>query len=143
MEVSMARDQELPIIRSFYDFVLWVSPKIAKFPRDRRFVLGERIERQLYGILDNLTRAKYTRQPALLCSASDSRRRCGRSGSGCATSQIRRYPMPRNSGVRRRKGCAGIGTFDETGILARCAIAIRRRGQKSHICFGPVPRDSN
>jgi len=38
------RDEELPIIRSFYDFVLWVSPKIAKFPRDRRFVLGERLE---------------------------------------------------------------------------------------------------
>ena len=37
-------------------------PKIAKFPRDHRFVLGERIERQLYGILENLIRAKYTRQ---------------------------------------------------------------------------------
>jgi len=39
-----------------------VLPKIAKFPRDHRFVLGERIERQLYGILENLIRAKYTRQ---------------------------------------------------------------------------------
>lgn len=56
------RDEELPIIRSFYDFVLWLSPKIGKFPRDRRFVLGERMERQLYGILESLIRAKYTRQ---------------------------------------------------------------------------------
>ena len=57
----MPRDEELPIIRAFYDFVLWLSPKIAKFPRDQRFVLGERMERQLYEVLENLIRAKYTR----------------------------------------------------------------------------------
>jgi hypothetical protein len=55
----MRSQQELPIIRAYYDFVLWLSPKIAKFPRDRRFVLGERIERQLYAILEDLIRAKY------------------------------------------------------------------------------------
>jgi len=58
----MPRDEELPIIRAFYDFVLWLNPKIAKFPRDQRFVLlGERMERQLYEVLENLIRAKYTR----------------------------------------------------------------------------------
>ena len=55
------RDEELPIIRAFYDFVLWLKPKIAKFPRDPRFVLGERMERQLHAILENLSRAKDTR----------------------------------------------------------------------------------
>ena len=35
----MRRDEELPIIRAFYDFVLWLNPKITKFPRDQRFVL--------------------------------------------------------------------------------------------------------
>jgi hypothetical protein len=44
----MPRDEELPIIRAFYDFVLWLNPKIAKFPRDQRFVLGEHMERQFY-----------------------------------------------------------------------------------------------
>jgi hypothetical protein len=57
----MPRDEELPIIRAFYDFILWLSPKIARFPRDQRFVLGERMERHLYQILENLIRAKYTR----------------------------------------------------------------------------------
>ena len=57
----MPRDEELPIIRTFYDFVLWLNPKIAKFPGDQRFVLGERMERQLYEVLENLIRAKYTR----------------------------------------------------------------------------------
>ncbi len=56
----MPRDEELPIIRAFYDFMLWMIPKIGKFPRDQRFVLGERMERQLHGILENLIRARYT-----------------------------------------------------------------------------------
>ena len=56
----MPRDEELPIIRAFYDFMLWLVPKIAKFPRDQRFVLGERMERQLHAILENLIRARYT-----------------------------------------------------------------------------------
>ncbi|MGO8746123.1 MAG: diversity-generating retroelement protein Avd [Thermoguttaceae bacterium] len=56
----MTRDEELPILRAFYDFILWLSPKIAKFPRDQRFVLGERMERQLHAILENLIRARYT-----------------------------------------------------------------------------------
>ncbi len=34
---AVPRDEELPIIRAFYDFVLWLNPKIAKFPRDQRF----------------------------------------------------------------------------------------------------------
>ena len=57
----MPREEELPILRAFYDFAVWLIPKIAKFPRDHRFVLGERIERQLYAVLENLIRAKYTR----------------------------------------------------------------------------------
>ncbi len=57
----MPCDEELPIIRAFYDFVLWLTPKIAKFPRDQRFVLGERMERELYEVLEKLIRAKFTR----------------------------------------------------------------------------------
>ena len=57
----MPRDEGLPIIRAFYDLVLWLNPKIAKFPRDQRFVLGEQMVRQLYEILENLIRAKYPR----------------------------------------------------------------------------------
>lgn len=38
----MPRDEELPIIRAFYDFMLWMIPKNAKFPRDQQFVLGSR-----------------------------------------------------------------------------------------------------
>ena len=56
-----AGDDELPIIRAFYEFVLWLIPNIAKFPRSHRFSLGQRMEQQAYAILEQLIRAKYTR----------------------------------------------------------------------------------
>ena len=57
----MPREEELPILRAFYDFAVCLIPKIAKFPRDHRFVLRERIERQLYAV------------GPLLCAAWDQR----------------------------------------------------------------------
>jgi hypothetical protein len=41
---------------------LWSCNHTGKFPRNHRFVLGERIERNLYDLLELLIRAKYTRQ---------------------------------------------------------------------------------
>jgi hypothetical protein len=35
---------------------------MGRFPRNHRFVLGERIERTLYDLLETLIQAKYTRQ---------------------------------------------------------------------------------
>ena len=32
---------ELPIIRAFYELTVWLTPKIVRFPRDDKFVLGE------------------------------------------------------------------------------------------------------
>ena len=36
----MPRDEELPIIRAFYDFVLWLNPKIANIPETSVSCLG-------------------------------------------------------------------------------------------------------
>jgi hypothetical protein len=55
------RDQELPIITRTYDLILWACQHTSRFPRNHRFVLGERIERHLYDPLENLLRARYTR----------------------------------------------------------------------------------
>ncbi|MCD6404805.1 MAG: diversity-generating retroelement protein Avd [Planctomycetes bacterium] len=54
--------REVSVITKTYDFILWSVPHIAKFPRDRRFVLGERMERTLYDVLDALIEAKYSRE---------------------------------------------------------------------------------
>ena len=53
---------ELTVITKTYDLILWSCNHTGKFPRNHRFVLGERIERNLYDLLELLIRAKYTRQ---------------------------------------------------------------------------------
>jgi len=53
---------ELTVITKTYDFILWSCHHTGKFPRNHRFVLGERIERSLYDLLETLIRAKYTKE---------------------------------------------------------------------------------
>jgi len=54
--------EELTVITKTYDLILWSCRHTGKFPRNHRFVLGERIERNLYDLLETLIRAKYTKQ---------------------------------------------------------------------------------
>src|ERR1700682_6333016 len=56
------RHEELVVITKTYDLILWSCHHTGKFPRNHRFVLGERLERNLYDLLEILIRAKYTRQ---------------------------------------------------------------------------------
>jgi hypothetical protein len=53
---------ELVVLTKTYDLILWTCHHTGRFPRNHRFVLGERIERHLYDLLEKLIRAKYTRQ---------------------------------------------------------------------------------
>ena len=57
----MKKDQELIVITKTYDLILWSCNHASKFPRNHRLVLGERIERNLYSLLDILIAAKYTK----------------------------------------------------------------------------------
>jgi len=43
----MGKEQELIVITKTYDLILWSCNHTGKFPRNHRFVLGERIERNL------------------------------------------------------------------------------------------------
>lgn len=63
-----ARRPELTVITKTYDLVLWSCQHISRFPRNHRFVLGERLERNLYELLETLIQARYTRerQPLLV-----------------------------------------------------------------------------
>ena len=60
------RDNELVVITKTYDLILWSCHHTSRFPRSHRFVLGERIERGLYDLLEALIRARYTRERAKL-----------------------------------------------------------------------------
>ena len=40
--------QELPIIQKTYDLILWYVPRLNKFPKNQKFVLGDRVQDPLY-----------------------------------------------------------------------------------------------
>ena len=41
-------EAELLVINKMYDLVIWGCHRIAKFPRDRRYTFGDRLESRLY-----------------------------------------------------------------------------------------------
>ena len=57
----MGSDQDLVIITKTYDLVLWSCRHTSRFPKSHRFLLGERLERTLYDLLETLIQARYTR----------------------------------------------------------------------------------
>jgi hypothetical protein len=59
--------EELVVLTRTYDLILWSCHHTNRFPRNHRFVLGERLGRNLYDLLETLIRARYTRarQPLL------------------------------------------------------------------------------
>jgi hypothetical protein len=48
-------------VQSCHELLLWLIPQLDKFPRARRFTLGERIEASLLEDLELLVEAAYTR----------------------------------------------------------------------------------
>ena len=73
----MPEQNELTVITKTYELVLWSCHHTSQFPRKHRFVLGERIERNLYDLLETLIQAKYTlskgkRREAACCAAARS-----------------------------------------------------------------------
>ncbi|MFM8250320.1 MAG: diversity-generating retroelement protein Avd [Planctomycetota bacterium] len=65
----MNERKELIVITKTYDLILWTCNHTSRFPRNHRFVLGERIERKLYQLLEMLIEAKYRKDRAPLLEA--------------------------------------------------------------------------
>ena len=53
---------ELPVIQKTYDFIKWVVPILNKLPRHHKFMLGDRIIKELYELLEGLVRARYAKE---------------------------------------------------------------------------------
>jgi hypothetical protein len=47
-------------VESCHELLLWLIPQLDKFPRSRRFTLGERIEVGVLDVLELLVEAAYT-----------------------------------------------------------------------------------
>jgi hypothetical protein len=54
-------NEELPVIAKAYELAREMTRRTRKFPRDLRFVLGDRLLATTYDVLDTLLEAKYTR----------------------------------------------------------------------------------
>ena len=54
-------NKEVDAITKLYDLLLWMIPKLEKFPRNQKFLLGERIETLMLDILERLIEAAYSR----------------------------------------------------------------------------------
>jgi hypothetical protein len=48
-------------VEDCHALLLWLIPHLDKFPRNRRFTLGERLESGLLGVLEQLVAAAYSR----------------------------------------------------------------------------------
>jgi len=51
-------------VQSCHELLLWLIPQLDKFPRSRRFTLGERLEAGLLTVLELLVEAAYTHNKA-------------------------------------------------------------------------------
>ncbi len=49
------------IITSVHDFIKWAVPHVARFPRNQRYTIGERIENKLFDLLELLIEAQYSK----------------------------------------------------------------------------------
>ena len=54
--------KEVDAITKLYDFMLWMLPKVDKYPRNRKFTLGDRIEILMLDLLELLIEAAYRRE---------------------------------------------------------------------------------
>ncbi len=48
-------------VQSCHELLLWLIPQLDKFPRARRFTLGERLEGGVLTVLESLVEAAYSR----------------------------------------------------------------------------------
>ncbi len=49
-------------LEAHYRFILWLVPTVERFPRNRKFLLGDRIQVAALEVLERLIEATYTRR---------------------------------------------------------------------------------
>lgn len=65
--------KEVDAVTKLYDFILYMIPKLERFPRNQKFLLGDRIESSLLDTLELLIEAAYTKQKTHLLQAANLR----------------------------------------------------------------------
>jgi len=63
--------EELPVITKAFDLAREMTERTRKFPRDLRFVLGDRILATTYDVFELLLEAKYSRSKRALLNRAN------------------------------------------------------------------------
>ncbi|MBN1271891.1 MAG: diversity-generating retroelement protein Avd [Candidatus Aminicenantes bacterium] len=63
--------KEVDAITKLYDLILWIIPKLEKYPRSHKFLIADRIENLLLDILDLLIEAAYTKNKFHLLNSTN------------------------------------------------------------------------
>jgi hypothetical protein len=53
---------DLPIIQKTYDLIKWYVPILNRLPKSHKFILGDRVIKRLYKLLDGFIKARYKRK---------------------------------------------------------------------------------
>ena len=64
---------DLPIIQKTYDLVLWYIPRLNKMPKSHKYILGERIQTNLYTLLEGLIIARYRKDKTQILESLNAR----------------------------------------------------------------------
>lgn len=54
--------ENLPIIQKTYDLIKWYVPILNRLPRDHKFILGDRMIKGMYDLLEQLIIARYAKE---------------------------------------------------------------------------------
>ncbi|HPQ72140.1 MAG TPA: diversity-generating retroelement protein Avd [bacterium] len=66
-------NKELPAIQKAYDLAKEVLTRVAKFPRDHKFTLGDRIAGNMLSVLEILVEAAYVKNKGQLLNEANVR----------------------------------------------------------------------
>lgn len=70
-------------VQACHDLIRWLIPQLDKFPRPRRFTLGERLENSLLDVLAGLLEATFTRNKQQALQRANLRGTCGAWRTSC------------------------------------------------------------
>ena len=54
--------KELSVIQKTYDLIKWYVPILNRLPKDHKFILGDRMIKELYELLEGLIIVRYAKQ---------------------------------------------------------------------------------
>jgi hypothetical protein len=63
--------KEVDAVTRLYDFLVWMVPKLEKFPRSQKFIMGDRIQNLMLDILELLIDAAYSREKEQLLRSAN------------------------------------------------------------------------